>query len=133
MKPKPIPTTINPNAPFHMGGKLVINWRDDQRNREARTGVSTSRKSQMMKPDKENAMTWLDVQAIEINAGQLVRINDTVRFERMLNADTSQVYHGTVNEITVYGNCAEVAVTTGGGEEHNIDIDQIDINETQGW
>jgi hypothetical protein len=27
-------------------------WRDEQRNREARTGVFTSRKSQMMKPDK---------------------------------------------------------------------------------
>ena len=78
-------------------------------------------------------MAWLEVQAIEINAGQPVRINDTVRFERMLNEDTSQVYHGTVNEITVYGNSAEVTVTTQGGEEHNLDIDQIDINETQGW
>jgi hypothetical protein len=55
MKPKPIPTTINLNAPFHIGGKVVLNWGDDQRNREARTGVSASRKSKMMKPDKENA------------------------------------------------------------------------------
>ena len=29
-------------------------WREEQRNREARTGVSTSRKSQMMKPDNCN-------------------------------------------------------------------------------
>ena len=78
-------------------------------------------------------MAWLEVQAIEINAGQLVRINDTVRFERMISADDAQVYHGTVQDITVYDNGAEVTVTTQGGEEHNLDIDQIDINETQGW
>ena len=54
--PKPIPTTINLNAPFHMGGKVVLNWGDEQRNREARAGVSISRKSQMMKPDTGNVM-----------------------------------------------------------------------------
>ena len=35
---------------------MVINWGDEQRNREARTGVYTSRKSQIMKPDKGNVM-----------------------------------------------------------------------------
>jgi len=36
---------------------MVLNWGDEQRNREARTGVSTSRKSQMMKSDNCNHET----------------------------------------------------------------------------
>ena len=44
---------------------MVINWGDEQRNREARAGVSISRKSQMMKPDKEKAMkTIITVRAV---------------------------------------------------------------------
>ena len=44
---------------------MVINWGDEQRNREARTGVVTSRKGKMMKPDKENAMkTIITVRAV---------------------------------------------------------------------
>jgi len=39
---------------------MVINWGDEQRNREARTGVSTSRKGKMMKPDKGNAIVSND-------------------------------------------------------------------------
>ena len=33
---------------------MVINWGDEQRNREARAGESTSRKGKMMKPDVIN-------------------------------------------------------------------------------
>lgn len=40
---------------------MVINWRDEQRNREARTGVSTSRKSQMMEPDNCNHPSTITV------------------------------------------------------------------------
>ena len=41
--------------------EMVINWRDEQRNREARTGVSTSRKSQMMEPDNCNHPSTITV------------------------------------------------------------------------
>ena len=37
---------------------MVVNWGDEQRNREARTGVFISRKSQMMKPDTVKPDIW---------------------------------------------------------------------------
>ena len=37
---------------------MVINWGDEQRNREARTGVFVSKKSQMMEPDTKKPDIW---------------------------------------------------------------------------
>ena len=40
------------------GVSVVINWGDEQRNREARTGVFVSKKSQMMEPDTKKPDIW---------------------------------------------------------------------------
>tara|TARA_R110002095_G_scaffold126408_1_gene109525 strand:- start:473 stop:697 length:225 start_codon:yes stop_codon:yes gene_type:complete len=74
-------------------------------------------------------MGFLDVHAIEVNDGQLLRENDSVRVE---TAD-DKVWYGTVNGLCVFANSVEVTVTDQDGADIQIDIDGIIENETQGW
>jgi len=78
-------------------------------------------------------MAWLAVQAIEVTEGQLIRINDSVRVEQVVNSDGAAVWYGTVNEIIIYNGTVEVTVTNGDGADINVDIDCVEVNETQGW
>ena len=71
---------------------MVLNWGDEQRNREARTGVSTSRKSQMMKPDKLSLYEpELDIVAYDEEADRTVTIaimcDDLTERERKFYAE----------------------------------------------
>ena len=74
-------------------------------------------------------MGFLDVFAIEVNDGQLLRENDSVRVE---TAD-DKVWYGTVNGLCVFANSVEVTVTDQDGADIQMDIDCIIENETQGW
>ena len=71
---------------------MVLNWGDEQRNREARTGVSTSRKSQMMKSDKLSLYEpELDIVAYDEEADRTVTIaimcDDLTERERKFYAE----------------------------------------------
>ena len=47
---------------------MVINWGDEQRNREARTGISTSRKGKMMDEMSELLITQEDIDLLKTGA-----------------------------------------------------------------
>ena len=74
-------------------------------------------------------MGFLDVHAIEVNDGQLLRENDSVRVE---TAD-DKVWYGTVNGLCAFANSVEVTATDQAGADIQRDIDCIIENETKGW
>jgi|TARA_R110000824_G_scaffold85488_1_gene212428 hypothetical protein len=77
-------------------------------------------------------MGFLDVFAIEVNDGQLLRENDSVRVDAV-DALGDLTWDGTVNGITVFDGVVEVTVTNQDGEDIQVDSGCISVNETQGW
>ena len=74
-------------------------------------------------------MKFLDVHAIEVTTGQMLRENDSVRVE----TSDDRVWYGTVNGLCVFANSVEVTVTNQDGEDIQVDIACVIENETQGW
>jgi hypothetical protein len=74
-------------------------------------------------------MGFLNVHAIEVNDGQLLRENDSVRVE----TSDDRVWYGTINGITVFDTMVEVTVTNDDGADIQVDSDCIVTNDTQGW
>ncbi len=74
-------------------------------------------------------MGFLNVHAIEVNDGQLLRENDSVRVE----TSDDRVWYGTINGITVFDTMVEVTVTNDDGADIQVDSDCIVTNDTQEW
>jgi hypothetical protein len=77
-------------------------------------------------------MGFFDVHAIEVNDGQLLRENDSVRVDAV-DAFGDLTWNGTVNGIVIWDTTVEVTVTNQDGEDIQVDINCIAVNETQGW